>query len=341
MNPSNRFASPTFFVSISLIIGVLNFLDTFVRLMFDSVVHQPYPLGLFLKPVFFLAQAAAFLLFIWAVRFVEKPFVSGSESLHFFGAHVVLALTAVLLYVDFVVLSFAGISSANAFMQFAFYLVYLVALAGTCFWFAWKLMEHIRWRVFSLVFLLVGFAFAAAFLEPMLFWSQNYAGLVFSSELAYFGTYAPHVFMFLAAVLCLAIVLLSGWSKQMGPSRFALFLLVPAIWLPLLWDGYRDGLVNFIVRDAFYWGLGYSGFQWFSVSFYFVSVVAYVVVWRVVSRTSGGSLAYSLIALGVASFPWNGVTPFRAGYSSVPGNALSLSSIVAGVSILAGHRGGK
>jgi len=341
LNPRDRLASPTFFVSFSLMIGILNFLDTFVRLMFDFVVRQPYPLGLYLKPVFFLAQAAAFLLFIRAVRFVEKPHGAGPELSRFLDAHVVLAAIVTLLYVDFVVLSFAGISSANAFVQFAFYLVYLVALAGTCFWFAWKLVEHSRWREFSLVFVLMGFAFVAAFLEPMLFWGQNYAGLVFSSELAYFGTYAPHIFVFLVASLCLVAALLRGWLKQLSAFRFALFSLVPAFSLPLLWDGYRDGLVNFVVRDVFYWGLGYSGFQWFSVSFYFVSIVVYVVVWRMVSRRSPGNLAYSLITLGVASLPWNGVVLFRTGYSSVLGNALSLSSIVVGVSLLAGYKGGK
>jgi len=322
-------------------VGVLNFLDTFARLMFDSMVRQPYPLGLYLKPVFFFAQTVSLLLFIRSVRFVDKPVVSGSELSRFSAVHFVLAFVVVLLYVDFLILGFAGWSGAGAVMQLAFYLVYFAALSGTCFWFAWRLMTQNDFRWFSAVFVFVGLGFAAAFLEPMVFWSQNYAGLVFPSLLAYVGTYGPHVLMFFASVSCLAVVFQRRWLKQSRGLGFSLVLLFLAFLLPLLWDGYRDGLINFVIRDVFYWSFGYSGFLWFSVSFYFVSIVAYLIVWKAISRSSRGSLAFSLIALGVASFPWNGIVPFKVSYSSVPGNALSLSSIVTGVSLLSGQRGEK
>ena len=307
--------------------------------MYDVEVHQPYPLSVYMKPGFFFAQAVGLLLFIRAVRFAQKPVLPGSRLSRFFAVHIILVSTVILLYMDFQVVSLAGIGGANAFLQLAFYLVYLVALSGTSFWFAWRLMSQRSWRWFFLVPVLVGFAFTAAFLEPMLFWSQNYVGLAFPSQVALIVTYAPHVFMLLAAMSCFAIVFLRTSFRQTREFRFALVLIVAAFILPLLWDGYKDGLVNFVIRDVFYLGFGYSGYQWYSVSFYLMSIVSYVFMWRAISKSSDGSLAYSLIALGLASFPWNGVVPLKTGYSSIPGNAISLSSIITGISLLRSQRG--
>lgn len=336
---NSRLASPPFLVLFSLAVGVLNFLDTFIKLMYDVVAHQPYPLGVYLKPVFFFAQAASLLLFIRAVRSAQKPVLRGPALSRFFVIDIILVSAVILLYVDFQVLGLAGFSGANAFLQLAFYLVYLVALSGTSFWFAWRLRSQGSWGWFFPVLVFVGLAFIAAFLEPMLFWSQNYIGFAFPSQIALVVTYAPHVFMFLAAMSCFAIVFLRTSFRQSRGFQLALVLLVAAFILPLLWDGYKDGLINFVIRDVFYLGFGYSGYQWYSVSFYLMSIVAYVMVWRAISKSSDGSLAYSLIALGVASLPWNGVVSLKIGYSSVPGNAISLSSVITGVSLLYSQRG--
>lgn len=339
MSISNRLTSPTFFVSFSLAVGVLNFLDTLGRLLFEVMAHRPYPLGVYLKPVFFFAQAVGFFLFTRAVRFAQKPVLQGSRLSRFFAAHIILVAAVILLYVDFQAASFAGISGANAFLQLGFYSVYLVALSGTSFWFAWTLVSQGSWKWFFIVPMLAGLAFAAAFLEPMLFWNQNYAGWAFPSQVALIVTYAPPVFMFLAAMSCLVIVFLRKPFRQSREFGFVLVLLVTAFALPLLWDGYRDGLINFMIRDIFYLGFGYSGSQWYSVSFYLMSIVAYAFIWRALSKSSDGSIAHSLIALGVASFPWNGIIPLRAGFSSIPGNAISLSSVITGASFLHYERG--
>jgi len=340
MNSSMWLKPPTLFVSFSFAVGVLNFLDTFVRLMYSFMVRAPYPLDVYPKPIFFLAQAVGLILFIRSVCFAQKPVVSDPTLSRFFAAHIVLAVVVVLLYVDFQLTALIGIGIVNVFLQLAFNLVYLVALSGTSFWFALKLRTQNKLKWLSIVFVLIGLAFVTVFLEPMFFWSQNNIGLVFPSELALLGTYAPHVLMFLAAMSTVAILFLQTSVKNSSLSfRLSLFLFVPAFFLPFAWDGYKDGLINFVIRDVFYWGFGYSGYQWYAVSFYLMSFAAYIITWRVISNRSDHTLAFSLIVLGVASFPWNGVVPLQVGYSSIPGNVISLSSIITGATLLKSRKG--
>jgi len=331
---------PILFVSFSFAIGVLNFLDTFVRLIYSFMVRAPYPLGVYLKPVFFLAQTVSLILFIRSVRFTQNPFFSETKLSRFFSAHLVLIVVVILLYVDFQFLALAGMSVSTAFLQLAFYLTYLVALTGTSFWFAFELLKWNKWKWMFIVFILIGLAFVTAFLEPVFFWSQNYVGFVFPSELSLVVTYAPHILMFFASMSSIAILFLQTSVKN-SPFwfRFALLLLVPSLLLPMLWDGYKDGLINFMIRDVIYWGFGYSGSQWYSVSFYLMSFVAYIIMWKAVSKCSHLAMEYSLIAWGVASFPWNGVVPLKVSYSSIPANVISLSSIITGASLLVSHRG--
>jgi len=347
MNLKARFKSPTFFISLSFAVAVLNFTDTLARLMYSFMLRgASYPLGVYLKPVFFIAQAFALIMFIRSVRLISNPIASDTKLSRFLALQLILTVSVILLYIDFQISALAGMSTA--ILQLAFYIVYLVSLSGTSFWFALELFQHDKWG-WAIVLVFIGSAFVTAFLEPMLFWSQNYAVVVFPMELAFVATYAPHVLMFIAAMLALSILIV----KQIQRKNYALFswlsllLLIPAFLIPLLWNGYRDGLINFIIRDVFYWGFGYSGREWSlaglyvadSVSFYFMTIVAYVLVWRWLSRRSDHSLAFSLIVLGVASFPWNGVTTLRADYSSILGNVISLSAIISGASMLKGWRG--
>lgn len=172
----------------------------------------------------------------------------------------------------------------------------------------------------------------------MFFWSQNYAGFAFPGELTVLSTYAPLVLMFLAAMSAVAVLFRQTFRNPTVSLSLSWLLFVPAFLLPLFWDGYRDGIVNFVIRDVVYLGLGYSSFQWFSVSFLLMALVAYVLVLRELLRRSDHSLAFSLIILGVASFPWNGIVPLRISYSSIPGNVTSLGSIITGALMLESQR---
>jgi len=341
--------SPVFFVTFSFVVGVLNFLDTFVRLMYSFMLRgASYPLGVYLKPIFFLAQAALFIMFVRSVHFAKKPVVSGQTLSRFFVLNTILIVVVVLLYVDFQISSLAGISTATTLLQPVFYVTYLVALSGISFWFALKLTKQDKWKWLSIIFVLLGFAFLTAFWEPLLFWSQNHLDLVFPSQLAFVGTYAPHILMFLAAMFTLGVIILRQVQSKNSSLSFWLILLflVLALLLPLLWNSYKEGLINFVVRDIFYWGFGYSGKEWYfagmylmdSVSFYLMAIVAYIITWRELTRRSDHTLGFSLIVLGVASFPWNGVVLLKAGYSSIPGNLISLSSIITGASLLTTRR---
>jgi len=331
--------SPTLFVFLSFTVGALNFVDSLFRYMAGA----QYPLGMYLKPVFFVVQTVSLIMFIRSVRSIKKPIDPYTRFSRFFSAYIILTVVVFLLYLDFQIFQFAGITTANAFLQLLLDVTYVVALSGTCFWFASRLLNLDTWRWLSAVFVLVGLAFATAFLEPMFFWSQNFAGLVFPGQLALIGMYAPLITMFIAAMLTLVIVFRKTLIKNSPPSstlsRLILLLVVPAFLLPLLWDGYKDGLINFVIRDVFYVGLGYSGFQWYSVSFYFMAFAAYIFTLKKLSTFSDQKLASLLILWGVASFPWNGIFFLKGGYSSISGNMVSLGSIITGASLLASRRG--
>lgn len=324
--------SPAFFVSLSFSVGVLNFLDTLARLTSSG----SYPLGVYLKPVFFVAQTLSLIMFIISVRSSQNPLLSSSSLSRFFAVHLVLAVAVLLIYLDFQLSALAQISTTNVFLELALYLTYFAALVGTSFWFARELSNKNK-RKWMFIFVLTGLAFFTVFLDRMFFWSQNYSSVALSSQFALFVTYAPHVLMFFAAMY--TIVVLFGQASMKNASRLSLLLFVPAFLLPILWDSYKDGLINFVIRDTVYWGFGYSGYQWYSVSFYFMSIVAYGLTWRELSKRSDHTQAFSLILLGLASFPWNGVTALKAGYSSIPGNVISLSSIITRASLLMSRRG--
>ncbi len=323
--------SPIIFILFSFTISILNFLDTFLRLMYPSMFRAAYPLEINFKPIFFLAQAGSTLFFVWSLRRVQKPTVHEAALSRLFNVHSVLAVLVILLYVDFqVTAALTRMSYFNAFLQLLLYLVYLIALSGTCFWFAKKLKNKNDWRQYSVVLILVGLSFLAVVLEPASFWSQNYLNLTVPGQLATIIIYAPHVLMALASTLAFILVSKHVSVKAAFPWWFAAALFALAFSAPILWDGYREGLINFIIYDILYWGLGYSGATWLSVSLYLMVFVAYVLMWRLLSKRSDRSLAFSLIVLGVASLPWNGVVLLRDGYSSIPGNMISLSSIIAG-----------
>lgn len=328
--------APTFFVLVSFSVGILNFLDTLIRLMYSFTIHAQYPLDVYLKPIFFLIQAAILIMFIRSIRYVKNPALSGSTLSRFFAMQTVLAVAVVLLYLDFQLASATKMTGVTAFLQLPFLLVYFASLVGTSFWFARELAHQNQSKLWLSVFVLLGCAFVAAAIEPLFFWSQNNVGLAFPSPLVLFGTYAPHVFMFLAAMSTLGILFWHSSTRQPRRFKYVLLLFVPAFFLPLLWNGYKDGLINFVIRDVVYWGLGYYGYEWISVSFYLMAFLAYVLTLRILLSRSERSLAFTLIIFGVASFAWNGVFPFKVGYSfsSVLGNVTSLSSVITGATLI-------
>jgi hypothetical protein len=325
---------PTLFISLSFAIAVLNVSDNIARQMF-ALLHAVYPLGLLLKPILFFTQAILLIMFIRSARFTQKHFLSGNTLSRFFAIHLILVVGVILLYVDFPLTALSQMSSANAALELAVNIIYLVTLSGTCLWFASQLFTQKARKELSIVFALIGLAFATVFLEEMFLWNQNYAGLVLPSQAGLIGTFAPLILMFLAAMATLAVVFMKATTNDASASlKIGLSLLVPAFLIPTLWDGFKDGLINFVFRDMFYYGFGYSSTQWYSVSFLLMSILAYIITLRELSKRLKHDVAFGLIILGVASLPFNGIIPLAAGFSSIPGNVLSLSSIITGVSLL-------
>jgi hypothetical protein len=213
-------------------------------------------------------------------------------------------------------------------------------LTGTGFWFALKLSKNEKWKWVSIVFVMIGLAFGMAFSERMFFWSQNYLNLVFPEAVALMGMYAPHVFMFLAVISAVFVLVLQDSAKNASRiHKPLLFLFIPAFVFPVFWNAYKDGLINFVLRAFFYWGFGYVGYEWYSVSLYLMIIVSYFLVLRSLSQRLTSSVASALILLGVASFPFNGVMLLFLNYSSIPGNMVSFNSIILGKSLLASERG--
>lgn len=326
MNREAPFNPPVLFVSISFIAGLLNFVDTSVNARAT------------LKPVFFLIQSFGLLLLLTHGLRIPKKQLSDPGLSSFLAVQLILAVATLLLYVDFLFVIVFGVTSLLTYIELALYFCYLLALTGTSFWFALKLSRNERWKWGSVVFAMIGLAFGMAFLERMFFWSQNHLYLVLPGEIALIGMYGPHIFMFLAAISAVFMVVLRGSAKK--GSRIhkpLLFLFVPAFVLPVFWSVYKEGLINFVLMGIFDWNLGYVGYEWISVSLYLMMMVSYFLVLRSLSQRLISSVASALILVGAASFPFNGITVLSSNYSSIPGNMVSLNSIILGCSLLAGE----
>jgi hypothetical protein len=339
MKRNALFVPPILFVLISFIAGLLNFVDTSVRLVFFYMLHEPYPLNVYLKSIFFFIQAFSLILFLSKAIHLAEEQMSDRKLSSFFAVQLILAVVALLLYIDFLFVIIAGASSSLGYLELALYLSYLAGLTGTSFWFALRLSRNERWTWISIVFVMIGLAFGMAFLEKMFFWSQNYLNLVFHGAVAQIGMYAPHVLMFLAAISAVFILVLKDSAKNVSQiHKPLLFLLVPAFVFPVFWNGYKDGLVNFVLRALFYWGFGYVGYEWYSVSLYLMIIVSFFLVLRNLSRRLTSSFASALILLGTASLPFNGIIFLFLNYSSIAGNMISLNSIILGFSLLTSER---
>jgi len=329
------FTPPVLFVSISFVAGLTNFVDTSVRLLYSYMFHTAYPLGVYLKPVIFFIQAFSLLLLLRHGMRMSQKRISDEKLFSFLAVQLILAVVSLLLYVDFLFAAFAKMISARAYLELAFYFNYLAALAGTSFWFAWRLFRHEPWKRLSVIFVMIGLTFSMIFLERMFFWSQNYLNLSFDGNIATISMYAPLGFMFLAAVSTVFFFVFRDSTRNTSLfNRLLSLLLVPAFIIPFFWRTYKDSLLNFILLALFDWGLGYIGYEWYSVSLYLMIIVSYFLVLRWLSQRLTPSVGSALILMGVASFPLNGLTLLFLSYSSIPGNMVSLNSIVLGSSIL-------
>jgi hypothetical protein len=203
---------------------------------------------------------------------------------------------------------------------------YVISLSGTCWWFAFKLFREANFRWVSLVFLLIGGAFLANFLNVSFLWLQNVFDWLLPTSLALFAKYAPLILM--SGALLLVWFRVSIQPEGCTRGSLAQVVLVGGVFLsPSLWHLYKGGLINFIIRAMVYWGLDYSGYGWFHVSFFLVAVLAYLLLIRWFKHKWDGSLASPLIFLGVLSFPWNGISVLTSSYSSIPGNLLAINAL--------------
>lgn len=339
MNRNTLFIPPVLFVFISFTAGLLNFVDTGFRLVYFYMLHKSYPLGVSLKPVFFFIQAFSLILLLTRGLRMSKEQVSDQKLSSFFGVQLILAVITLLLYIDFLFVAIVGMISYRVYLELALSFSYLVALTGTGFWFALRLLRDVKWKWGSIVFVMIGLAFSMVFLERMFFWSQNYLSLVFPGEVAQIGMYGPHVFMFLAVISAVFILVFRNPAKNASRiQKPLLFLLIPAFVLPVFWNVYKEGLINFVLMGFFYWSFGYVGYKWFSVSLYFMIIVSYFLVLRSLSQRLTFSVASALILIGAASFPFNGIMLLLLNYSSILGNMVSLNSIILGSSLLTSER---
>jgi len=323
---------PALFVFLSLAAGVLNFLDTLARLAFFYMLGEPYFLSLTLKPIFLGFQVVCLILFL-VTCFRSKSFAQYRELNRLLAIQLVLAVITALLFSDLLVISVLGMATdaMRGFLELALYVTYFLALSGTTFYIAFSLFRSSSWKTGSIVFVLIGLVYSMVFLEHMFFWSQNYLNTSFPSAVALASTYGPTALMFFAGLGSVLVLDRVYHWKNASTSRRALpFLLVPAFIFPIVWNNYKEGLVNLVFLAMFDWGFGFRGIDWYSVSMFLTMPIAYFLILGALSQRLSQGEIRTLILLGAASLPWNGVTVSFLGYSSIPGNMLSLNALIVG-----------
>ena len=327
-------------VLMSLLIGLVNFADTVVRVLFFDSRGIVYPLGVALKPLLFLGQAISALVFFLGVAFYPQwlRLVNGVRW-SFLIQSIVVLMVAVLFSLGLwgSVAYSEALSPYGQGLWFASYL--LVPLVA--FWGASSARLRKPYRRLAPVFVLVGAALVVRSLDNIFFLVQNVYGFSLPpavDTVALVG--APFL-------LWSAVAYSWFWSRAVEPGpfstrllrdRFLYAALVLGI-LPLLWNGVAGGVMNFIIRLVFYWGLGYSGYGPYSVSVFLSGASLYLALLATLSRSVWKGGLNLLVLLGFASFPWNGIfdgslaasTSALWAFSSIPGNLLSLNAVIAGL----------
>jgi len=315
------------FVFLSFLFGLSNFIDTFLRLLFFYMLPVAYPLKTSLKPFFFGFQALCFLLFVYQLRNslkLRNGKFSGLLSLQLSILAVTVSLF--LLYQ----LAFPGKYGVLPYTSLLWLACYIVGLSMTSFWFGSKLEKTEGYQLFSVVFFLIGFAFLVNVFTEIYLLHQTLFRYALPRIVDQVGRFAPSVFMTLALFYTWICLAFRRKTKVSIATFFKFLVVIVAIILPFFLNSYKEGLFNLIIRAIVSWGLGYSGYDWYYTSLYFAAIIIYVFLIMDLSKHLNGSVALTLILLGVVSFPWNGIKVYDFGYSSIPGNLLSLDAIVTG-----------
>lgn len=320
------------FVFLSFLFGLSNFVDTLLRLMFLYMMPFKYPLATSLKPLFFVLQALCLIGFLLQMRFSNKPSINTRFS-GLLNMHLIIFATTILLFFFYETIN-PGKYGIIFYTGSIWFICYVTGLSITCFWFFSKLSREPFFRTFSIVFLLVGLAFFTKFLNEIYFWPQTLFGFSLPSDIERVTMLSPAIFMGLA--LFYTWIRLST-RENVCISLSSIFkssVVIITLLLPIIWNNYKDSLINMIIRAIIYWGLGYSGYGWYFISLYLTAFVAYLFLVKALSKRLDRSTASYLILLGVISFPWNGLMVFDFGYSSILGNILSLDALITGFFML-------
>lgn len=326
---------PVLLVFLSFLLGLSNFIDTFLRLLFFYMLPVEYPLKTSLKPFFFVFQALCFLLFVSQLvgsqRLRTKSKILGLLVLQ-------LSIFAVTVFLFFLYqTAFPGRYGILAYTALIWLACYLAGLSITSFWFGSKLKKTRNYQLFSIVFFLIGFAFLANVLTEIYLLPQTLFNYALPHIVDQIGRYAPSIFMTFALFYTWIYLAFRRNLRVSVIMLFKFFVVIVALVLPFFLNSYKEGLINLIVRAIVSWGLGYRGYDWYYTSLYLAAIIIYIFLIIDLSAHLNGSIALNLILFGVISFPWNGIKVYEFGYSSIVGNLLSLDAIIIGFYMLSKH----
>jgi len=291
-----------------------------------------YPLKTSLKPFFFGFQALCFLLFIVQLRnsqeLSQNQKISGLLGLQ-------LPIFGVTVFLFFLYqVAFPGKYGLLPYTALTWLACYLTGLSITGFWFGSKLKKTQNYKFFSIIFFLIGLAFLANILTEIYLLPQTLFKYALPHIVDQIGKYAPPVFMTVALFYTWIYLTLRRKARISFSIALKFLVVILAFALPFFLNFYKGGLLNMIMRAIVYWGLGYIGYDWYYASLYLAAIVVYFFLIGDLNTHLDMSVASNLLLFGVISFPWNGINVYEFGYSSIPGNLLSLDAIITGFYML-------
>lgn len=327
------------FAFLSFLFGLANFLDTTLKLVFSYMSSISYPSLTNLKPALFILQAMCLAFFIYYIarkhHSVESDSVQSVQRLQI----LVLIMIVSVFFFDLLMkqIEYGGFVYYTSTIWL---LSYFVGLAATCYWFSAKLVKIDRYLRFAPVFILLGLAFTLNVVASVFFWPQTFFQLALPSEVDVGSRLLTTTFVLAALFYASIQLMFRGGAKKSFISSLRdvrLYIVFAAFLLPLLLDVYKEGLLSLVIRTIVYWSLGYTGREWYFTGLYFAAFVTYIFLILHLRKRLPSSTKSALIFLGVLSFPWNGIMVFDFGYSSIPGNMLSLNALITGSFITSRH----
>ena len=321
-----RITLPTL-IFLSLLFGIINFFDTTFRLFFYYMSEIPYPISTLLKPIFFMLQT------VFLILFISKLIISKLKGSSYRAIRTLLVfqLLIIMVFLTLYSNSFA-FPLQGQFVELAEFVLFWLGPAISSFWIAFLMFQRQK-RNLSIVFLIIGFAFLIKPLEGLYFWTQTYFNFALPYPLVSIGMFGPLLIMAIALLSALVVIVQKFKIRINFTTLFRPYFWAAcaALAFPVVLVVANRSLGNLIIRAVVYWGLSYSGVDWYSVSLLLVSLVVYIYIVRKLGSKLDDSLASNLIKLGCFSFVWNGVAILLFGYSSISGNLLSLDAIAAGL----------